>query len=207
MSILNIKCKYIIKSILDIIESKKLLKIIQYNKQLQEISNKSINNYIELYSTIEIELTLVSNIKEKEKEKENIFINFYPSTKPYTHIYFNNSKEESQRNYITKDDKFRNVKIVIDNSVKSLSFLFNNCTCIKKIKFTKFCIKDINDMMSLFKECISLKEINFSHPDTSNVTNMSYMFDNCKSLKSLDLSKFNTSKVTLMKECFLFVLL
>ena len=205
MSILNIKCKYIIKSILDIIESKKLLKIIQYNKQLQEISNKSINNYIELYSTIEIELTLVSNIKEKEKE--NIFINFYPSTKPYTHIYFNNSKEESQRNYITKDDKFRNVKIVIDNSVKSLSFLFNNCTCIKKIKFTKFCIKDINDMMSLFEDCSSLKEIDFSHFDTSNVTNMSYMFDNCKSLKSLDLSKFNTSKVTLMKECFLFVLL
>ena len=128
MSILNIKFKYIIKSILDIIESKKLLKIIQYNKQLQEISNKSINNYIELYSTIEIELTLVSNIKEKE----NIFINFYPSTKPYTHIYFNNSKEESQRNYITKDDKFRNVKIVIDNSVKSLSFLFKECKCIKK---------------------------------------------------------------------------
>ena len=175
MSFLNIKSKYIIKNIFNILIPKKLLKIIQYNKQLQEISNKSINDYIELYSTIEIELTLVSNIKEKE----NIFINLYPRLKPYTHIYLNNSKEESERNYITTEDKFRNVKIVIENIVKSLSFLFKECKCIKKIKFTKFCIKDINNMMSLFEDCSSLKEIDFSHFDTSNVTNMSCMFKNC----------------------------
>ena len=223
MSYLNIKSKYILKRIICNKKRREILKLIHYNKKLQEILNISIENYIELFYRIEINLTLISNIKEK-----STFVNIRKNEEPYFHIYFNGNKNEIYRNYITKDDKVQNIKIIIDKEIESLALLFQRCHCIKKITFTKFDLKNIIKripiryimdrqtfifyavleglfqsilnycMMSMFEDCKSLKEINFSKFNTENVKKMDYMFQNCSSLKKLDLSNFNTSKVTLM---------
>ena len=51
----NLKSKYILKKIFDIMEINKSLKIIQFNKSLQQRLDININNYKE-YSEIEIEI-------------------------------------------------------------------------------------------------------------------------------------------------------
>ena len=157
----------------------KLLKIVKYNKNMQKRMNLNINDYIEhsiKYSSFEIEIIPGNygkfiNIKEKENEK-------------YFHIYFDNNKEETKRNYIDKNDKVKKIRIIIDYQIKSFASLFEYCYYVESINFKKFYRKNnIYDMNSMFSNCESLKELNLSNFNTDNVTNMSYMFSECKFLK------------------------
>ena len=68
------------------------------------------------------------------------------------------------------------IKIIIDEDIKSLHKLFNECKCIKKINFIKFNKNNIHDMSFMFFECRSLKELNLNNFNTINVTDMSWMF-------------------------------
>ena len=56
-SISNIKSKYILKLIFELLQKNKLLRIIRYNKKLQKILYIDINNYKKEYCKIEIEIT------------------------------------------------------------------------------------------------------------------------------------------------------
>ena len=111
----NVKSKYILQIIFCILNKKKLLEIIKYNKNIKERLNISIDDYktyIEIYSLNEIEIIPVNN-----KFEEFIYIRD-EEEKKYYHIYFNDEKEEIKRNYINKDEKIKIIKIKINNQIK-----------------------------------------------------------------------------------------
>ena len=148
--------------------------------------NKTLNDYKNEFLNLKIEII----------PKENSFGEFIHFKSKYK-IYFNDNKEEIKRDFITKEDNVKKIKIIIiDHKITSLSRLFYDCKCIKKINFIKFKRDDIKDMSYMFFLCSSLKELNLSNFNTNNVTNMSFMFDRCSLLKELKLSNFNTKKVT-----------
>ena len=193
----NIKSKYILKKIFDLLQENKLLGIIRYNKKIQKRINLSIKyykEYSEIYTPIEIELIPFKNnfgefINNKGKER-------------YYHIYCDDNKEEAKRNYLRRDDKVSKIKIIIDYQIKSFNCLFYSCKCLESIRFIKFYRNNIINMRGMFNSCSSLKNIKFSNFNTYNVTNMSEMFRYCSSLQNLDLSNFNTHNVIDMSDMF-----
>ena len=196
----NLKNDYFLIKLFNNLPKKKKLEIIKYNKNIQKRINITLNDYkdySETYTKIEIELI-------PSKNEDGLFIYYfdYEENKKYCHIYFNNNKEEINRNYLNKDDNITNIKIILDYQIESLSFLFYNCQCIESISFRIFYRKNITNMSSMFEWCLSLKEINFSSFNTSNVTHMYRMFHRCLELKELDLSNFNTNNVIIMNEMF-----
>ena len=195
-SLKKIKCNYRLKQIFNYIKEKKLLEIIKYNNNLQTRLNININNYIDYYNKIVIEIIPLN------KNDKNEFINIPKQDEPSYHIFFNDDKNETKRNYFKKDEKVSKIKIIIDTNVKSLKNLFKCCKNIEKINFIKFNRKDIDDMSSMFYECSSLKELVFNNFHTDNVKNMRYMFIRCFSLKKLNLNNFNTAHVTDMSCMF-----
>ena len=193
----NIKSNYFLRLLFNILEKKKSLEIIKYNKNIKRRLNINIRDYkeySETFSSIEIEIIP----KENEYGK---FINNSPGNS-YYHIYFNNNKEEIKRNYFDEEDNVTYIKIIIDYQINNFNSLFSELKCIKSVNFKKFYRNNIIDMSRMFWICSSLKEINLSNFNTDNVTNMSYMFCRCESLKELDLSKFNTDNVTDMRGMF-----
>ena len=191
----EIKCKYILTQIFDKLKQNKLLEVIRYNKNLQNILNISINDYKE-YSKIIIDIIPCDN-------KYGNFVNiFNKDFKPFYHIYFNDNIKEIHRNYIKKEDKIYKIKIKLDEQIKSLYGLFKECHCIKEINFLQFNRKDIINMSYMFYDCSSLQELNVINFKTNNVTNMNSMFNRCRSLKNLNLCSFNTNNVTDMNSMF-----
>ena len=208
----NIKSNYRLKEIFKNIKENKLLDIIKYNKNIQKRLNIGINDYIEYYNKIIIDIFPVLQVNNCYNNK---FINIPVGEESYYHIYFNNDKNETKLNYFSKDlsnlfvyhhynlndffDDDKNeeklndsyyfpkditkIKVIIDSKIKSLNKLFYKCEGIEKINFIKFNRKDINNMSYMFYQCYSLKELNFNNIYTNNVTNMSYMFYHCYSLK------------------------
>ena len=178
----NIKAHYFLEQIFELLSKKTSLNIIKYNKNIQKslnITTKDFREYLELYSTIEVELITIRNINGE-------IMNFNKKEdEPYFHFNFD-----------------KNIKITIDYQVNSLRGLFKDCKSIESIIFKKFYRKNINDMSCMFSGCSSLKEIDLSNFNTDNVTNMVHMFSGCSSLKELNLSNFNTCKVTKMDYMF-----
>ena len=194
ININKIKSKYILKHIFDKIGKKRCLQIVRYNKMIQSKLDVNINNYKE-FGQIEIEII---PIETRYKIYYNNFINIInEENKPHFHIFFNDDKKE-----ISKKDKVKKIKVLIDYEVKSFHKLFKNCKNIQKINFIKFNCNNITDMSQMFYGCLSLKELNFSNFNSSKVTNMSWMFSKCSSLKELNLSSFNTNNVTDMSWMF-----
>ena len=194
--LIKIKSKYIVIKIFKNLNQHKLLDIIHYNKKYQKVMEKKLKDYKYESFTIVIEIIPEENIYGNfiNISKENIRKNI--------HIYFNDYQEEIKRKIINKDDNVTKIKIIINHKVKSLTKLFYNCECIKKINFIKFNRDDIINMSNMFYRCSSLKELNLSNFNTNNVTNMSYMFYECSSLKELNLSNFNTNNVNNMRGMF-----
>ena len=122
-----IRRKYIFKQIMDNLHKIRLLEIIRYNKNFKSKCNFNINDYINEYSKIEIELI-------PEENKYGKFINiFNKKNEDYYHIFFNDDKKETKTNKISSFKKTDKIKIIIDNKIKSLYRLFINCNCIKKL--------------------------------------------------------------------------
>ena len=196
----NLKIDYTLKTIFKILIREKCMEIIKYNKYNQQRLNISINDYkkySEFYSSIEIEI-----ITYKERDLNYKIINYKDKDKIYYHIYFDNNKEETIGEYLSKEEKIEKIKIIIDYPVESLSKLFSGCAYIESINFKKFSRNNITNMSKMFLKCFSIKELNFNNINTSNVTDMSNMFSYCISLKELNLSNFNTNKVTNMSYMF-----
>ena len=94
----NIKSRYILSKIYDNMTIKKKLKIVKYNKRIQNRINLSVKNYkeySETYSSIEIEII-------PRKKKYVRFININENDKLFNHIYFNDNKEEMKNKYKKK---------------------------------------------------------------------------------------------------------
>ena len=80
---------------------------------------KNYQEYSQTYTPIEIEIipikntnSKIININNKEDEK-------------YFHIYIDNNKEEIKTPYLTKEDKFSKVRIIIEHQIKSFFGLFS----------------------------------------------------------------------------------
>ena len=161
--------------------------------------NINVNNYkeyLEKYSTIEIEIIPAKN-------KYGNFINIDDENRLYYHIFFNDNKEEIQANYITEKDKVIKINIIVDYQILSFQDLFFDCKYIETINLKKFNRTNINNMHNMFYGCSSLKEINnLSKLKTDNVTSMSGIYLDCSSLREIDLSNFKTDKVTSMRVMF-----
>ena len=106
-----IRSKYILKQIFDNLKENKLLKIINYNKNIQKILNKGVLDFINEYSKIEIEIIPKENIYDK-------FINIPKKYESYYHIYFNDNKEEIKRQKINKKENISKIKVILDYKVK-----------------------------------------------------------------------------------------
>ena len=193
--LIKIKSKYIVIKVFENLNQHKLLDIIHYNKKYQKVMKKNLKDYKYEFLKIVIEIIPKESIYDK-------FINISKKKRENIHIYFNDSHEEIKRNIITKDDNITKIKIIINHKVKSLSNLFYNCKCIKKINFIKFNRDDIKNMIWIFSGCSSLEELNLSNFITNNVTDMGHMFHECSSLKKLNISNFNTNNVTDMRSMF-----
>ena len=196
----KIKSIYILRIIIkEHLEEKKYLQLVNYNKKFQKKLELSLENYINNYYRIELELLPIKIITEDK----NIFINISIENKNYFMIYFNNKKVE--QNYISKNDNnISKINIKINKEVNSLSGLFKNCKCLKEIKFTKFNRNDIFDLRELFYGCNSLTSLNLEKLNTENVYDMGNMFYECSSLKELNLNNFRTDNVDNMFEMFAF---
>ena len=114
--LMNVKSKYILKKIFDNIKQNRILKIIQYNKELQNKLNIILYDYKNEYHKIIIELIP----KEFTFGK---FINIIKkSYKDFCHIYFNDNKKEIKINYINENDKASKIKIILEYPI----ILINN---------------------------------------------------------------------------------
>ena len=170
----NIKAYYFLEKVFNNLKKGKTLNIVKYNKNIKRRINININDYKEYsekYSLIEIEIKPFSN-------KYGKFINNEKEEK-YYHICFDNNEEEVKRNYISKDEEIKIIRIKIDYQVKSFEYLFFDCKCIESIYFKKFYRNNINDMNLMFYGCSSLKELNLNNFNTNNVTHMNGMFRGC----------------------------
>ena len=195
----NIKNDYFLQKVMNNLSKKETLEIIKYNKKIKERLNININDYKEYckkYSSIEIELIPIKN-------KYGPFINIKEGDKLYSHIYFNDNKEEEIKRYELKEnDIVHKINIIIDYQIVSFCGLFFGCECIESIYLKRFYRNNVNDMSGMFAKCPSLKEINLSNFNINNVTDMSGMFYECSSLKEINLSNFNTNNVTDMSNMF-----
>ena len=195
----KLNSKYILKKIFDNLEDVKAYEIFRYNKNIQkklDIDNNSYKELSEIKSSIIIEI-----IPEKNKYGKifNYLLDKYESN---YHIYFDNDIKEKETNEINEEDKVSKIKLVIDNNIKSLNNLFEDCKCIESINFKRFTRINIDNMRSMFWQCSSLKEINLNKFNTNNVSNMSWMFYRCSELKRIDISNINIDNVESMVGMF-----
>ena len=195
----NIKSKLILRKIFDILCREDLLRIVKYNKKLQNKLNLKIKDFeegLKYYSLIEFELKI-------KKDEFGKFINVLnEKDKHFYHIYFNDDRIETKRRYVKQNEKIDKIKIVLGYGVLSFEKLFKDCRCIESIHFKKFHRINISNMDYMFSGCSSLNELNLSNFNTSNVINMVFMFSDCSSLKELDVSNFNINKVNDMSLMF-----
>ena len=95
------------------------------------------------------------------------------------------------------------VDFLIEGKLDDMSFMFNECSSLKEIKFINFDTTQVSKMFGLFRLCKGLEYLDLSNFNTSNVTDMSYMFCGCSILKEIKgINNFNTSKVTIMEGMF-----
>ena len=104
--LLKIKSKYSLQKIFDNLNEIKFLKIIKYNKSLQNKIDKGIIDYKKMNPII---IELIPCKLSQDEEKVFFAIN---CDQNYRHIYFNDNKEEIERDYFTKDDNVEKIKIV-----------------------------------------------------------------------------------------------
>ena len=146
----NLKSDYFLQKLFDNLQKKKSLDITKYNKAIQKRIELNVNDYkkySEIYSSIEIEILT-------NKNEYGNFINIHNNeNERYFHIYFNNNKEEIKRNYLNKNDKINNIKIIIDYQVTSFKGLFAFCKSIESIYFKRFVRNNIIDMYWMFYGC------------------------------------------------------
>ena len=99
-----------------------------------------------------------------------------------------------------------NLKILFKSTINDLSYMFYNCTSLKKINmfFLDSAYDNITDLSYMFYNCGSLIEIpDLSIIDFSKMKNIDYMFYNCKSLtKFPDIYKFNFNENISSKNIF-----
>ena len=202
----GINSKYILIYVCSYIKKNKLLRLIKPNKKLKSLLEISLNDYKD-FGKIVIDVFPLVTSDEDEK-----FINYDKKDESSYHIYLNDDIKElkynfivrlfADKNYISKEDNVKKIRIVIDNNIRSLKGLFKDCVCLQEVNFITFDNEQITDMSQMFEGCHSLKKLNILNINTENVRDMNYMFGKCKNLKKLDLKNFKTYNCINMRGMF-----
>jgi surface protein len=208
----NIKSKYILKQIFSLLNEYINLKLLNYNRKLQEKLEIDINDYIS-YNLIKIEL--IVNPLEYEKEK---FINIQlKNEKNYDFNFYDeadNKIERQKKNFIygllfgedydtiDKKDNIHKILVCINNKIKDINGLFQKIGCLKEINFLNCKRLNLFNLEKLFLNCNNLIKLNLANMETKNILNMSKIFAGCKLLEEIDLSNFNTKNVINMSWMF-----
>ena len=100
---------------------------------------------------------------------------------------------------LTEIENLNNMKT---SKVKSMSYMFKNCSGLTSLDLSDFNTENVTTMFSMFNGCSGLTSLDLSSFNTENVTTMFSMFSGCSGLTSLDLSSFNTENVTTMYSMF-----
>ena len=90
----NVKSKFILKKIIALIQEKKFMKIIQYNKNMQHRLNISNIDYKKICQ-VELELIPLPNHYGK-------FISVAKGLESHYHIFFNNSKKAKKKEFFKR---------------------------------------------------------------------------------------------------------
>ena len=212
--LLDLKSKYVLDKLFRNLTIDKKLLIIRYNKKLQKRLDISVNDFKD---NLKIEIEIMLSPYKTYKFYDS-FINIDKEKECFYHVYFDDDPKEIKiyydeeyyyeliRTIIGDNNKkmelIKKIKVVIDYEIKSLKNLFRSCDFIKKVSFTKFKRKDINDLSGIFCNCSGLEEIDLARVKTNNVTDMSEMFVSCYSLKELNVTNFITTNVINMKGTF-----
>ena len=122
--ILDIRSKYIIQKILYNLKENKWLKIIKYNKMVQNKLGININNYIKYYS---IEIEIIPILLE---EKNTFFWMADKKNDHHYHIYFNDDTKETRKSFFTKEDNVSKIRLVLDLQIKNLHIFHINPTIL-----------------------------------------------------------------------------
>ena len=165
--------------------------ICQFN--IKNKDNIQILNCYEEVKRNKLDWLILNGIEGIENEKE---------IKENIEIYLNDEKIDFC--YKTKFEKEGEnvIKIIFNNPLKSLNFLFYDCSSLSTINLSNFHNNQITDMSYMFYKCSSLISLNISNFNTNNVNNIYEMFSYCSSLTSLNLSNFNTNNVNNMSYMF-----
>ena len=139
----------LLKESFQYVSEAKYLNMVKYSKEFQKKLNLTKGDYDEFFQ-IEIEIIPIDNIDEKDGNQK--FINLSMDKSLY-HIYFNDSDEEINRNFIKTGEKITKIRVKIFKEANSLKDLFFNCKAIKELKIIKFFGKNIFDMSGMFSFC------------------------------------------------------
>ena len=188
----NIKSKYILQKIFNNIIKVKTIKIVKYNKNIQNQLNINIDDY-EKYWRENSELVEIEIIPAKNKYGK--FINIYDKNKyKYCHIFFNNNyKKQIKRNFLKKDENVAKINIIFDKQKNNFFRLFYERNCIEYISFRKYYRNNNAIFNDMFGKCDSLKEANISNLNCKNRFFMERMFTSCSSLKKVVLPHVNSN--------------
>ena len=136
---------------------------ISYIKCTYEIKD---NNYIQIINNRDKE-----DVNEEIESKIKIW---------------NNAKKE---NLIFKKQFNRkgiyNIYFIIEKKLNNMSFMFNNCSSLKKINFISFKTDQVTNMSAMFEEYHELEYLDLSNFNTSNFNDMSWRFNRCHKIKQI----------------------
>ena len=121
-----------------------------------------------------------------------------------TYLFINQERKQFKKYF--KPAKEGNYEIILKfkNYLTDCSYMFYYCRNIRKIDFSKFQTREVNNMTSMFCCCTGLTDLDLSFFKTQKVKDMSNMFAYCSNLKNIKLSSFNVQNVTNMENMFSF---
>ena len=207
----QIKSSFNLKEIFSFVKEKTKLKVIKYNKYLQNKMDvtkedfETLNNIVvnikltpEYINKLKKEYNEIKNKidnklydgEQKKKELENdLYLKGQELKCRFLGAPFFNQNLEFIKVYL--DD------LLVENSRFFIDFLKQEKIPVK-IKVTIDKKSNIKDFFCMFAKCRAISELQFLRINTKEITSMNYMFYDCINLKSLDLSDFETNELTNM---------
>ena len=101
------------------------------------------------------------------------------------------------------DTGIYSIEFVVEKKLKNMSYMFKDCSALKKIDFISIDTSHVTKMVGMFSGCKEIEYLDLSTFNTLNVIDMKFMFAQCNKLKEIKgLNKFNTINVNRLDEMF-----
>ena len=95
------------------------------------------------------------------------------------------------------------IYFIIEGKLLNMSYMFRNCSSLKKIRFVSVDTDQVTKMNSMFSGCYQLESVDLSNFNTIQVNDMNSMFYKCFNIKVIKgINNFKTNNVTIMKKLF-----